>query len=577
MFKDYFNSQLRSIRKDAREFARKYPTLAPMLTGQSPDPDVERLLEGVAFLTGLLQEKLDDELPEVIHGLTDLVFPHYLRPLPAVTLIEFLPKNALKATICVREGTRIASKPADGMPSCLFRTTETIELHPLVITNAEYVCTEAHTGIVRISFELQDLPLNTWNPSKLRLFLNSGYSDAADLHMLLCRHTESITITSEGGDRFVLGPGSLSAGGYRDNEPMLPYSPRFFSGYRILQEYFLFPQKFLFLDIGDLETWKNKGSGSRFVMEIRLGQCSYAPPCVGVETFLLHVVPAINLFPMDAEPVVVDQRQYEYPIIPSGGNVSEYEIYSVDSVLGIRQGEVKQRNYVPFDSFHEKMTDTPVYEVKRTLSKIDRGTDYSIGVIYPSHVERYERETLSIALTCSNGKLAEELGPGDISQATSTSPELATFRNIMAPASAIGLPLGSDRLWQLLSHLSLNFLSLSSSDNLKTLLNLYIFPEDRDKARVAANTRKVEGITGLQTRPTQTLVKGLMMRGTEITLSLSQDHFSSPGDLYLFGSVLDYFFGVYSSINSYTQLTIDETITGNSFRWNPRLGERFLF
>jgi type VI secretion system protein ImpG len=576
MFKDYFNTQLRSIRKDARDFARRYPSLAPMLTGQSPDPDVERLLEGVAFLTGLLQEKLDDELPEIIHGLTDLVFPHYLRPLPAVTLIEFVPKNALKATICVREGTEIASRPIQGTP-CMFRTTATLELHPLAITNAEFFCTEGHTGIIRLSFELQDLPLETWNPSGLRLYLNAGYSDAADLHMLLCRYTESISITPEDGDRYVLRPGSLRPAGYSCHEPILPYSERSFSGYRILQEYLLFPQKFLFLDILDLQKWKNKGKGSRFVMEIRLGQCPYAPSGIAADTFMLHVVPAINLFPRDAEPVVVDQRQYEYSLIPSGGNPANYEIYSVDSVQGIRQGQVRQRAYVPFESYHEQMTETPVYEVKRTLSKTDRGADFSIGVIYPSNVERYERETLSIALTCSNGNLPEELGPGDISQATSTSPELATFRNIMAPASAIELPLGSDRLWHFLSHLSLNFLSISSADNLKTLLNLYIFPEDRDKSRVAANTRKVEGIRALQTRPTQRLVQGLMMRGTEITLSLSQDHFSSPGDLYLFGSVLDYFFGVYSSINSFTQLNIDETITGNSFRWNPRLGERFLF
>lgn len=576
MFKEYYNRQLRRLRKDAKEFASLYPAIAPMLAGQSPDPDVERLLEGFAFLTGLLQEKLDDEYPELIHGLLDLVFPHYLRPWPAVTLIEFRPKPALKESIVVAEGTAIASKEIDGN-SCLFKTSSDMTLHPLKLEKAEFHHADGRRGIIQLFFELQDIPLETWNPADLRFCLNAGYSDAADLLMLLQLHAESIVITPEtDGESCHLDASSLQPAGFRDREQLLPYSERSFSGYRILQEYFLFPQKFLFIDILDLDRWKNKGKGNRFMLEFRLSPFTFPPPVIGKETFLLHVVPAVNLFPLDAEPVTVDQRDDEYIILPSGWNSGEFDIYSVDRVEGIHQGQISQRTYIPFESFYEEMKISPLYETRRRRSKAGLETDLSLRLMYPEQVKRYERETLSIALTCSNGNLPERLGLGDICRPTSTSPELATFRNIIAPAPAIQMSWSGNLRWHLLSHLVLNFFSVASRENLKTLLNLYIVPEDRDKSRVAANMRKVTGIEALSTTPARRLFRGMMIHGTEIDLSLDKEHFSSLGDLHLFGSVLDHFFSVYSIINSYTQMNIDETHTGKQFRWKARVGERFL-
>ena len=131
-------------------------------------------------------------------------------------------------------------------------------------------------------------------------------------------------------------------------------------------------------------------------------------------------------------------------------------------------------------------------------------------------------------------------------------------------------------LWHFLSHLYLNYLSLVHIDNIKELLSLYIFPEGRDRTKIAANTKRVDGILDIQVIPVDRLVSGYMMRGQEIRIKLRQDNFASPGDMFLFGSVMDWFLGVYSSMNCFTKLTVEESITGEIYSWPPRIGDRPL-
>lgn len=575
MFKEYYQDQLRSLRRDAREFAGRYPSIAPMLAGQSPDPDTERLLEGVAYLTGVIREKLDDEFPEIIHGLSDLVFPHFLRPMPSVTIMEFVPKPALKQTITIKAGSQLASDAVDGT-TCLFRTISAVEMHPLTLADATFQYTTGQAGVIRLTFELAGMPLDAWRPASLRFFINEGYSDASDLLFLLTRFTEGITLTPEqGGEPYSVSSDFLRQGGFGRDEQLIPYPERAFPGYRFLQEYFLFPQKFLFVDLLSLDSWRNKGPGSRFTIEFRLRPLPFPPCPVKQNTFMLHVVPAVNIFPMDAEPVIIDHRHHEYRLLPSGMPKAHYLLHSVTKVTGIRQGSVEQRPYTPFEYFNDEHAG-PLYELKRSQSRASGEADVSIAVVYPQGVERFERETLSISLECINSKIPERLAPGSITRPTDTSPELASFRNIMTPSPSLQPPLGSDKLWQFLSHLSLNFLSIANIEALREMLGLYVFPEERDKARLAANIRKVQGLTALERQNASRLVRGFMMRGTELSLGMRHDHYSSTGDMCLFASVLDCFLASYSSINAYTRLSVTESITGTTYQWTPRLGDRFL-
>ena len=573
MFDRYYQQQLLDLRELAKEFSKAHPALAPMLSGKTSDPDVERLMEGVAFLAGMLRRKLDDEFPEIVHGLIQLIFPHYMRPIPSTTIISFRPKPGLKEAIKVPSGVEIGSIPVDGT-SCIFKTCSDLEIYPLNLMDAKLLESPGSPAQISLTLELKDMSLSSWKTEKLSFYLGGNYPDAANLYFLLSRCVKKILIRPiEGGTSLELPPDAIVPAGFSSKEALWPYPSQSFPGYRILQEYFILPEKFLFFDLVGIDKWRDRGDGSAFEISFELGNVPIAVPKVKPENFVLFVSPAVNVFTHEADPVVVDHHQTEHRIRPTGGS---YQVYSIDSVTGFVQGSVEQREYVPFALFGQKEDEMPVYNVTWKKSLIDQSSDVFLSLTYPPSAELAVSEILSISLTCTNASLPENLQLGDISQPTPTSPELMEFKNILPPTTPIQPLIGSNMLWQFLSHLSLNYLSIAHADNLKELLNLYIFPEGRDRTKIAANSKRVEGILGIQVTPVDRLVAGYMMRGQRITIKLRKDSFASLGDMFLFGSVLDYFLGVYSSMNCFTQVLVEESITGETYSWPPRIGDRPL-
>lgn len=573
MFNRYFQQELTNLRELAAEFSKAHPALAPMLKGPTTDPDVERLLEGVAFLVGLLREKIDDEIPEIIQGLMQLVFPHYLRPLPSSTIIAFTPKPNLKQTYKVPSGITIASKSREGSQS-IFKTCYDLEIHPLKITNASFDQPAGRPPAITLSMELFGLDLSNWELESLGFYLAQDYPSASNIYLLLMKHLQDITvIPAEGGNPVILDTDSLSPVGFAEDEAMIPYPPQSFPGYRILQEFFILPQKYLFFKLKGWEKWINRGSGSRFDIVFELKDLPFPPPKIKTEDFVLFATPAINVFAHDADPILLDHKRNEYRV---RAGVTDYQVYSVDQVVGYQQGTVKSRDYEPFDLFHMQSSENPIYHVSFKKSPIGNTIDALLSFTYPQQSAAPVPETLSIKLTCSNGDMAENLQIGDISQSTSDSPELLEFKNIRPTTANVLPPLGKTLLWRFLSLYSLNYFSIANEDNIKTLLKLYIFSESRDQATVYANERRVEGISGLEVNNVDRLVEGYLMRGQEIKIKIKSDHFASDGDLYLFGSVLDNFFSSYASLNSFTSFMVDEVLKGDIYKWPAKIGDRPL-
>lgn len=573
MFNRYFQQELTNLRELAAEFSKAHPALAPMLKGPTTDPDVERLLEGVAFLVGLLREKIDDEIPEIIQGLMQLVFPHYLRPLPSSTIIAFTPKPNLKQTYKVPSGITIASKSREGSQS-IFKTCYDLEIHPLKITNASFDQPAGRPPAITLSMELFGLDLSNWELESLGFYLAQDYPSASNIYLLLMKHLQDITvIPAEGGNPVILDTDSLSPVGFAEDEAMIPYPPQSFPGYRILQEFFILPQKYLFFKLKGWEKWTNRGSGSRFDIVFELKDLPFPPPKIKTEDFVLFATPAINVFAHDADPILLDHKRNEYRV---RAGVTDYQVYSVDQVVGYQQGTVKSRDYEPFDLFHMQSSENPIYHVSFKKSPIGNTIDALLSFTYPQQSAAPVPETLSIKLTCSNGDMAENLQIGDISQSTSDSPELLEFKNIRPTTANVLPPLGKTLLWRFLSLYSLNYFSIAHEDNIKTLLKLYIFSESRDQATVYANERRVEGISGLEVNNVDRLVEGYLMRGQEIKIKIKSDHFASDGDLYLFGSVLDNFFSSYASLNSFTSFMVDEVLKGDIYKWPAKIGDRPL-
>ncbi|MDR5837102.1 type VI secretion system baseplate subunit TssF [Caballeronia sp. LZ034LL] len=576
MLNRYYEDELAKLKTLAVEFAEANPALAPMLAGRSTDPDVERLLEGVAFLTGLARQKLDDEFPEFIQELSTLLFPHYLRPVPATTLVLFEPRGALTETARVTAGVELASAPVDGT-SCRFRTTQAVAVHPLVLS-ARLSAGEGRTPSIDLDFTLRGLDLARWQTDSLRLFLAGGYSDASRLLMLLMTEVTSVRLTA-GAFTTELGPRALVPAGF-DTE-LVPYPSHAFPGYRTLQEFFVQPEKFLFVDLTGLDRLRG-ASGVTFSVSLSLRRLPAWLTELSAEAFMLNVTPAINLFDHHANPITLDHRQTDYRVTPEGANRQHYQVHSVDKVTSYRQGVAQQRVYQPFGVLGnaaapdgDRQSDDLVYHTSLKPAAVGNEAELYLSVAYPPAATP-QTETLSIELTCTNRYLPESLRYGDLSEPTGSSPERLKFRNIRPMTPAVNPPVGEALRWRLLGHAALNFLSLADAANLRALLSLYVFSERQEQGHEAANRRRIAGIKELEAKSEVRLVGRNMLRGQCIRMRCDTEHFAGPGDLYVFGSVIDRFLGAYASMNTYTRFELEDIFSGEVFRWTPRLGQQAL-
>lgn len=575
MIDKYYQRELANLRDLANEFAKAHPAMAPMLSGQSADPDAERLLEGTAFLSGLIQEKLDGDFPEIVHGLTQLLFPHYLRPIPATTLIRFTPKRSLREIIKIKKGTAIKAVESEGT-SCTFTTSSEVELAPLAVTAAAFKATGDGRGVLRLNLSLSGMELAGFAVKKLRFHLAGVYSEASTRNWLLFTRLRDLRLLGADGKTHHLGRQALQPAGFAEDEALIPFPARSFPGFRILQEYFILPEKFLFFDVVGLDHWTNRGAGSEFTLEFEFAGLPRELPAMAAEHFQLFVSPALNLFPHRADPILLDHKKSDYPIRAGSSNPTHYQIYAVNRVTGFARGTVQEREYLPFEMFNPQVESTPVYALHHRLSPLDGQAELHLSVAYPGGNQDPVQETLSLDIMCTNASLPETLRVGDISKPTESSPELADFANIRSPTAPVQPPLGKNLLWRLLSHLFINYLSVATAENLRSVLKLYIFTETRDRTTVLANTQRVEAIADLKLQASDRFVGGYLIRGQEIKLQLDQQGFTGKGDMFLFGSVLDFLLSNYAAINAYTRLTVEDTLHKERFTWPIRLGDRQL-
>ena len=574
MFNRFYEDELNKLKELAVEFSRANPALAPMLAGASADPDVERLLEGVAFLTGLTRQKLDDEFPEFVQELANLLFPHYLRPVPATTLVSFSPKGLLTEAVHVPAGTKIDSVPVDGTP-CRFRTCTDLEVQPLTLAGARLITKAGAQPQLVLRFDLQGIDLDRWKAERIRLFLGSGYAEASKLLLLLTNHVRSVTVGALGGPLFDLGATCIRMSGFESE--LLPYPKHAFQGYRCLQEFFVLPEKFLFVDIEGLRRWTVRSKADSFEVILGLDQLPDWMPEIRTDSFLLNVTPMVNLFEHAADPITHEHRATEYRLVPESANREHYQIYSVDQVVGYQQGVAKQRMYSAFGMLRQHNSDGNFsYRTSLRAATIGRGSELFISVSYPPSQIPLP-ETLSVQVTCTNRFLPESLQLGDLSRPTSSSPDRMTFRNIRRMTTPLNPPSNEALLWRLISHVSLNFLSIANADNLRALLGIYVFSERQEQGQESANRRRIDGIQTVTASPETRLIgRGSMLRGQQVRIQCRLDNFAGIGDLYLFGCVLDRFIADYAGINSYTRVELEDAFTGALFKWPPRLGQQPL-
>ena len=568
MLNKYYNTELARLRAHSLEFAEANPAIAPMLGSSSTDPDIELLLQGVAFLNGLTRQKLDSEFPEIAQELASIFAPQILRPMPAATMMLFTPKALLAESVAITKGTEVASAPLEQV-SCSFRTTATLHVHPITLDDATFTQTSAGINTIRLSFTGIEVAQQLLVPDRLRLFLADENEAAANLLLLLHTHVKAVRLSDDSGVTMSL-PNTLAFPCF--DEALIPYPSNAFSGFCWLQELLFFPHKFLFVEFYNLAASAKLLTGSHFYLEIELDRRLPVTPQVSRRSFQLNVTPAINLFNQQAEPISVTHEEIEYPIVPDSTYKEHYQIYSIDNVVGMRQGEATHKTYHPFSSLNfAKGSGQASYRASVRQSISTTRVESYISLVYPPELE-VRNETLSIKLTCTNRTLPERLKLGDVSRPTNTSPERFSFSNITPITGAVETPHGEALLWNVVSHAVLNMVSLKDIENLRAILRLYNSMRTQDSAVKTINERQIDGMLSVTVVPENRLYRGMNMQGQLVTLNCQQDKWGSLGSLHLWGCVLERFLASYAAINTYTRFEIEDQSKGISLKWPLRQG-----
>jgi type VI secretion system protein ImpG len=600
----YYERELTFIRQMAAEFREKYPAVAARIQlepNTCEDPHVERLIEAFALLAGRVHHKLDDEFPEITEALLDVLYPHYLRPIPSQAIVQFQldpAQSSVPAATRVPHATAIHSKPDDGHV-CSFRTCYPVDLWPLRVTQASVSAANrfALPGIapdvaatIRIQMEclgglrLAQLPIDS-----LRFYINGAEGTAQALYESLFVNTLRVSLRSTAGGssaQAILPAGSLRQVGFQPEEGALPYSDRSFLGYRLLQEYFSFPEKFLFFDLTGLDRIALSDFGNAFEILIFLKEfenkhrLAALEQSVDANTFQLGATPMVNLFERTAEPVRITQTKTEYRVIPDQHRQMSTEIYSIDSVTSTAPYLEKPQRYEPFYSLSHGRDESKKrfwYAHRRaSLRKNDNGTEVYISLVDLDFKPALPPvDMLTLRVTCTNRdraarlKLAGEFGEMEIEGAA-----LVRARCLHKPTQTARPPRRSGLQWRLISHLSLNHLSIveRGREALREILRLYDYNDD------PVIRKQIAGIAHVASKPCISRVNSntgvAFCRGTDVTIEFDEESFAGAS-VFLMASVLQRFLGLYSAVNSFSRLSV-KTSKGVLKRWPPLAGEQIL-
>jgi type VI secretion system protein ImpG len=605
----YYERELDYLRKSAAQFAEKHPKVASRLVlepTKCEDPHVERLLEAFAFLTARIHLKMEDEFPEITEALLTVVYPQLVRPLPSMSVVEFQldpEKGKLASGLKIDRNTPLYSKPVQGMP-CTFRTCYDTTLWPITVSAAELsapsrlkpaVKTSDSAWAIRLELRCaRDVTFAGLKPEKLRFYLDGESGLVNILYELLFSRVNRILVRDlTDGSRLApitLPASALSAVGFAPDEGLFPYPSSSFAGHRLLLEYFAFPEKFFFIDLEGLD--QAGAAGFKDAVEIIFlisdvesdGRLQRLELELSKKTFRLGCSPVVNLFTQVAEPIQLNQRKYEYPLYPDVRRPYAMEIFSVDEVGAINSANQKITTYEPFYSLRHaaRKEDRPCFWLARRRASSrpgDDGTDIYLSLVDLSmSTVNPDATVLSVRTTCTNRDLPSRLPFGN--QDSDFEMEgAAAMRRIVAlrkPTPTVRPALGKSTLWRLVSHLSLNYLSLVEEGKgaLQEILRLY------DVGRTAYSQNVIQSILNIRSQRHFTRLispEGVSFaRGVKIDLELDEDQFTGSG-AFLFSSVLDRFFGLCASLNSFTQLRVTTPQRKEALHeWEPRAGRKML-
>ncbi len=576
----YYREEYAYLLDAGREFAERYPELARMLRlddARAVDPNVERLLEGVAFLTARITRRLEEYFPELVEGLVELLWPVATRVMPPACMVQLRPSGALPPEgVVVPPGARVGpSSPPQGL-ECSFRTSSEVWLSPVSLKDVGL--SEAGEGM-RVVLQLAS-PTGadpaTLAARGLRLHFAGEGMVPYQLYQLLLglgpwRGLKAVEVTARGAwgeQSVVLGPEVISPVGLEKGSLMLPARGQLWL-LGMAAEYFVLPERFLGMDL------RLPQLGQGLVEELKVGlvfgeqwPAGLRP---GVENFRLGCTPAVNLMEMDAEPIRLDHTRTYYRLVPELTRVDGYQVYSVEEVVGVGVGSGRRITYRPLMSAGNPLGQGPQqlqghYYVLRRMPAPWGGIDYYLAFTSPSGEEMPEEQVVSVHIQATNGAAAAGLGAGEIDTALEGVPDGVEVANLAQPSPPVFPPLEGVGLWRWLGLMSMNIMGVASAEGLKRVLRLV---EGRGEG---ANLKHIDSILELELAPARRRMEGAVARGVRVRMVLDEQAFASPGQMLVFARVVGAVMMAHAAINTFVEIEVVGSPSGRSFVLGPRLG-----
>jgi len=617
----YYNRELQHVREMGGEFAREFPKIAGRLGMEGfecADPYVERLLEGFAFLTARVQLKLDAQHPVFTQHLLEMIYPHYLAPVPSMAVVQLQPdakESALAAGHTVLRHTTLRGLTGrDERTACEYRTAHDVTLWPLELTEAKYFETAAAlaaTGVplpaqatvragLRLKFSVTaGVQANMLGLDELPVFIAGVDELPKRLYEQLLGNAVGYVVRTPGAGGMVsqsFDASGIHDKGFAEDEALLPYTDRSFSGYRLLQEYFACPERFLFAVFTGLKSVLMRSQGSEFEITVLFDRSvSRLHNAVDVGNFRLFCTPAINLFPRRADRIHLQQGRTEYHVLADRTRPMDFEVHSIGDVEGFGDRQEPEQHFQPFYGSDERIWHSgraAFYTIRReprllsSRQKLKGARSSYVGsevfvALVDANDAPYSTQLRQVGmqLMCTNRDLPLQMpvGKSHTDFTLDTGAPVAAIRCVAGPTKPRASIATGEAAWRLISHLQLNYVSLLGDSNeagaaaLREMLTLYCDEFD------ASARRQVEGIKAVSAQPVvrRIPVPGPISfgRGLEITLTCDDGAFEGTG-AFLLGSVMQHFFARYVSVNSFTE-TVLRTLERNEVaRWPARLGKR---
>jgi type VI secretion system protein ImpG len=618
-----YEEELGHIREVGSEFGRQYPRIAGRLAmgrNACDDPFVERMIEGFAFLAARVRSKLDAEYPKFCESLLETIYPQILGPVPSMAIVELHPDPQLAGSFKIPRGTTLTSHlGTDEDTRCEFRTAHDVMLHPVRIMRDEPprffsrdidrlrlpAKAAARSALrLRIGHLQGDKSLDSIEDmDELVIHVAGNLDVAGTVYEELMAHCSHVFLRPVGeglailpGQLFALGVDDLDLCpmGFEPGESLLPSDTRTFEGYRLLREFATLPERYLFFRL--------KGAGlKRFVAACASSAMDVVfvfnrsreelARLVDEDRFKLFATPAINLFEKRADQIQISRRFHESHVVVDKTRTLGFEVFQVKSVRGVGEHAASRVNFEPFyrcSSAREGVQGffTVRREPRQLTHRENRfgaATSYTGSEVYLSVVDggnalhRDEIVGLSVVVTCSNRHLplCIPIGEHETDFFVDAGLPLSRVRCLKNPTRPIEAPGGGDSAWQLISHLSLNYLSLVDDEHgasaLREILGIYTHGIGGDAAYWTG------GLVGVASKPIIKRHRGggavAFVRGLEVTLTIDESKLAGSS-VYVLGAVLSRFIAKYVSINSFVDTVVESTRRGVISRWSGVDGKR---